>query len=120
MSMAINAGDLSRRITIEQRGPGHDDWGQPTETWVPVGEVWAGVAGETGLGAIRSNLQAGAPASIARYSFLVRFEVVGRLGINPGMRIVYDGLVFDIKGVTRDMKDRTAAWIITEQGGNSG
>ncbi|WP_313256365.1 phage head closure protein [Stenotrophomonas acidaminiphila] len=118
--MAINAGDLNRRITIEQRGAGKDEWGQPTETWLSVGEVWAGIAGETGLGAIRSNLQAGAPASIARYSFLVRFEVVGRLGINPGMRIVYDGLVFDIKGVTRDLKDRTAAWIITEQGGNSG
>ncbi|MFZ6696821.1 head-tail adaptor protein [Stenotrophomonas acidaminiphila] len=116
----MRAGKLNRKVRVERPASGKDEWGQPTQGWELVDEIMAGIAGETGLGAIRSNLQAGAPASIARYSFLVRFEVVGRLGINPGMRIVYDGLVFDIKGATRDMNDRTAAWIITEQGGNSG
>lgn len=118
--MAIGAGELNRRIRIERLADGKDDWGQPVKSWVLVGNVWAGIAGETGLGAIRSSLQGGVPASIARYSFLVRFDVIGRLAVNPGMRIVYDGLVFDIKGVTRDLKDRTIAFIITEQGGNDG
>lgn len=116
----MRAGELNRRIRIERLADGRDDWGQPVKSWERVDDVWAGIANETGLGAIRSSLQGGAPASIARYSFLVRFDVIGRLGINPGMRIVHDGLVFDIKGVTRDLKDRDKAFIITEQGGNSG
>lgn len=118
--MSIGAGELNRRVTIEAPGESQDGAGQPIPGWMKVDDLWAGIAGETGLGAIRSSLQGGVPASIARYSFMVRFEAIQRLGINPGMRVVYDGLVFDIKGVTRDLKDRTKAFILTEQGGNSG
>ncbi len=116
----MRAGELNRRIRIERPGAGQDAAGQPVQGWELVDHLWAGVAGETGLGAIRSSLQGGVPASIARYSFKVRFEAINRLGIDAGMRIVYDGLIFDVKGVTRDLKDRQAAYILTEQGGNSG
>jgi len=116
----MRAGELNRRVTIEAPGETQDEAGQPIAGWVKVDDLWAGIANETGLGVIRSSLQGGVPTSIARYSFMVRFEAIRRLEINPGMRIVHDGLVFDIKGVTRDLKDRTKAFIITEQGGNSG
>jgi len=82
--------------------------------------VWAGIANETGLGAIRSNLAGGVPASIARYSFMVRFAVLQSLAVDESMRIVHDGLIFEVKGVTRDLNDRANGFIITEQGGNSG
>ncbi|HYG07657.1 MAG TPA: head-tail adaptor protein [Stenotrophomonas sp.] len=118
--MGIAAGELNRRIRIERRGTGTDGWGQPAADWVLVGEVWAGIANETGMGAIRSSLQGNVPASIARYSFLVRFHTAQALGIDQSMRIVHNGLVFDIKGVTRDLRDRDRAYLITEQGGNDG
>ncbi|MDG2524644.1 phage head closure protein [Stenotrophomonas sp. HITSZ_GD] len=118
--MSIAAGELNRRIRIERRGTGTDGWGQPIEEWALVGEVWAGIGNETGMGAIRSSLQGNVPASIARYSFLVRFQTAQALAIDQGMRIVHDGLVFDIKGVTRDLKDRERAYILAEQGGNNG
>ena len=116
----MRAGELNRRIRIERLGTAQDAAGQPIPSWQKVDDLWAGIAGETGLGAIRSGLKSGVPASIARYSFKVRFGAIQRLGIDARMRIVYDGLVFDIKGVTRDLKDREAAFIVTEQGGNEG
>lgn len=114
------AGELNRRIRIERPSAGTDGWGQPVAEWQLVDEIWAGIANETGMGAIRSSLQGDVPASIARYSFLVRFQSVQSLGIDQGMRIVHDGLVFDIKGITRDLRDRDRAYIVTEQGGNDG
>lgn len=116
----MRAGDLNRRIRIERRSTGTDDAGQPLDIWEDVGDLWAGIANETGLGAIKSSLQGNVPASIARYSFLVRFQTAKALGIDQGMRVVHDGLVFDITGLTRDLKDREKAYILTEQGGNLG
>lgn len=116
----MRAGSLNRRIRIEKRQPGQDPAGQPIDIWVLVGELWAGIANETGLGAIRSGLQGNVPASIARYSFLVRFESAKALAIDQAMRAVHDDEVFDIKGLTRDFKNRDMAFLICEQGGNNG
>lgn len=118
--MGIAAGELNRRVRIEVRGADQDEAGQPVDDWALLGYIWAGIANETGLGAIRSSLQGNVPASIARYSFLARFETVRSLGVDQGMRLIHDGLIFDIKGITRDLKDRDRAYIITEQGGNNG
>lgn len=118
--MTLPASALNRRIRIERRGGGTDAFGQPDGAWELVDEIWAGIANETGLGAIRSSLQGNVPASIARYSFLVRFQTAQALGIDQGMRVVHDGLVFDIKGLTRDLQDRERAYLVTEQGGNDG
>ena len=118
--MSLPAGKLNRRIKIRKRTGATDDAGQPLDTWEDVGDLWAGIANETGLGAIRSSLQGDVPASIARYSFLIRFEAVARLGIAADMRVEHDGESFDIKGTTRDFEDRGKAFIICEQGGNNG
>jgi len=118
--MTFSAGELDRLIRIEERGGGQDAIGQPSGPWSLVGEIWAGIANETGLGAIRSSAQGNLQASIARYSFKVRFAEARELGIDAGMRILHDDAVFDVRGVTRDYQDRDAAFIICEQGGNDG
>ena len=110
----------NRRILIQRRSGSVDDAGQPLDEWMNVGPLWAGIANETGLGAIRSSLQGNVSASIARYSFLVSFEAARALGIDEGMRIVHDGDVFEVKGITRDFKDRRSAFLICELGGNDG
>ena len=116
----MRAGELNRRITIQKRVAGQDEAGQPLDSWEDVGSLWAGIANETGLGAIKSSLQGNVPASIARYSFLVRFQSARELGIDAGMRVIHDGDVFEVKGITRDFDDRDKAFIICEQGGALG
>lgn len=116
----MRAGLLNRRVRIERRRAAVDDFGQPVDAWELVGELWASIANETGMGAIRSSLQSDVPTSIARYSFMVRFDAAKRLGIGPAMRIVHDGDVFDIRGMTRDHARRERAYILAEQGGNDG
>ena len=116
----MRAGEINQLVRVERRSSAVDEAGQPVETWEPVDDIWAGIANETGMAAIRSGLQGSVPASIARYSFLVRFETVQALGIDAGMRLLHEGLVFEVKGVTRDLKNRDRAYIITEQGGNLG
>lgn len=118
--MSLRAGELNRLVRVERRVPGRDAAGQPLDTWEPIGDIWTGIANETGLGAIRSSLQGGVPTSIARYSFLVRYETAKAMGIDAGMRAVHEGLVFEIKGMVRDLKHREKAYILCEQGGNAG
>lgn len=116
----MRAGELNRRATVQRRVDGTDPAGQPLDDWKDFATVWVGIANETGMGAIRSSLQGNVSASIARYSFLARFETLRALGVDQGMRLLHDGLVFDIKGIVQDLKDREKAYILTEQGGNDG
>lgn len=118
--MTVRAGQLKNRVRVERRTPGTDGAGQAPDTWELVGELWASIANETGMGAIRGSLQGGVPTSIARYSFMARFETVRALGIDPAMRIVHDGFAFEIKGITRDLQSRDKAYILCEQGGAVG
>ncbi|MFE0784065.1 phage head completion protein [Serratia bockelmannii] len=110
----------NRRILVQRRSGAVDDAGQPLDVGGAVGPLGAVMAHETGVGAFRSSLQATVSASIARYSFLVSFEAARALGIDPGMRALHDGEVFEVKGITRDFKDRRNAFLICEQGGNDG
>lgn len=117
----MSANERNRRIQVQRRSGGTDAAGQPLDDWVNHGEpLWAGIANETGLGAIRANLQANVSASIARYSFLVSFDAVQELGVDEGMRVMHDGVAFAIKGLTRDFKDRRKAYLVCEQGGEDG
>lgn len=118
--MSLRAGELNRLVRIEKRVPGRDAAGQPLDTWELVGDIWAGIANETGLGAIRSSLQGGVPTSIARYSLLVRYETANAMGIDAGMRAAHEDLTFEIKGLVRDLKHREKAYLLCEQGGSMG
>lgn len=114
----MNAGQLNRRITIQRHVQGQDDFGQPIDTWEEVKKVWASIANETGLGTIRSQTQAGVPSAVSRYSFMVRKEAA--VDVTDAMRIVHDGLIFDIRVITHDLNQRDRAYLICEQGGSDG
>ncbi len=51
---------------------------------------------------------------------MARYQTVRALGIDATMRILFDGLVFEVKGITRDLNRKDRAFIVTEEGGNSG
>ena len=38
----MDAGQLDRRITIEQLGDTRDEFNEPVQTWTTLAEVWAG------------------------------------------------------------------------------
>jgi SPP1 family predicted phage head-tail adaptor len=116
----IAAGDLNRRIEIQKREQGTDDVGQPLDTWVTVGKLWANIGNQSGIGAIKTGLQENVPESITGYSFMVRFESARALAVDAGMRVLHAGLIFDVKGVSQDLKNRDRAFIICTQGGNDG
>lgn len=114
----MRAGSLRQRITIQQRTDETDAAGQPVDAWEDVGKLSANIGHDTGKAAIRQS--GSIPVPYSQYSFKVRLRDARALAVDSGMRIVHDGLYFDIKGVTQDLQDRDAAFIITEQGGNEG
>ena len=95
----MRAGSMDRRIRIEraQRGA-RTASGQPTKTWLLQAEVWAEATPDRGQEAFRSN-QFAAKAEIR---FRIRFPA----NVDPlpspseDCRIVFEGKVFDIVGVT--------------------
>ncbi len=107
-------GALNRRATIQRRADGEDAAGQPLLTWVDVATVWANVAGATGLAMIKSV--GDVPAAIKKYSIRIRF----REGLDEGMRVVLDGVPFDVQQVRMDYDGRQWTDLVCEQGGNDG
>lgn len=108
--MALPAGTLNRRISIEERGPGRDSLGQPlvNAPWVPVASVWANIAAKSGL----QTAAAGGEVSVARYSIRIRY----RPAVNAAMRVVYQGQIYDIQAVLHDEAGRQHTDLVCEIG----
>ena len=121
--MALAAGTLNRRGTIQRRQDGEDEAGQPLDDWDVVAKVWAHVKGQTGMGAI-TGLQDNVAASIDRYSIRIRY----RTGLDAGMRWCFndendepiESEPFDIKQVRMDFERKEWTDLITEKGGSQG
>jgi SPP1 family predicted phage head-tail adaptor len=114
----VKAGELNQRIAIQARAAGTDDAGQPNGAWTHVGYLWANIAGDTGKAAIRRS--GDVPVPYSQYSFKVRLRDCRLLGVTDAMRVEFDGIAFDVKGVLEDLGNRDAAFIVCERGGNEG
>lgn len=88
---------LNHRVALEKPQVGEDSVGQSLTGWVALGKRWADVKVLSGLAAIR----AGAESSIVKASIRFNHGTV----LDAGMRIMYDGMVYDIKAVL-PMSDR--------------
>ncbi|VVE78180.1 phage head closure protein [Pandoraea sputorum] len=77
----MRSGTLTRQVRIERRGAGKDDFGQPSDGWVPIGPaLWCNVRVSSGSEAIKSDM----PVGEAAVSIRVRY----RTDIDNGMRAV--------------------------------
>ncbi|MBV6304934.1 phage head closure protein [Candidimonas humi] len=113
----MQAGKLNRRITIQQKVAGQSTSGQPISTWEDFAKVWANIAGATGMASIRQTANQGnVAASINSYSFRIRY----RTDITDAMRVLYSGLIFDIKQVRLDLAGHDRTDLVCEQGGSQG
>lgn len=92
------AGQLRTRILIQRRDSGEDAWGQPVDTWADVGRDWADFRTISGLESIRAD----AATSITKASARIRF----RTDVDTAMRVVVDGVTWEIKAVLPDVNTR--------------
>lgn len=115
--MSIHGGYYPNKILIQSRCATVNEGGQPVDTWINVCEPWASIKGQTGSAAIKQSVIMGnIEASINSFSFRIRY----RKGIDAGMRVVFDGLYFDIKQVIPDLERRECTYLVCTQGGNDG
>lgn len=115
--MSENAGEYTRKITIQRRVPGKGPTGQPLDTWEEVHKLWSKPRTETGMATIRQEgLNHGIMTTPTRYSFRVRY----RTDLDVNMRIVHRGRVYDILRIQTDEAGREWTDIVAELGANAG
>lgn len=87
----MRAGDLDRRVTIQQRTDTQDSYGEPIAAWADLAEVWAQVTPVRGV----ERLTAEQLTSDVTTRFRIRY----RAGITEQMRLSYEGRVYQIHAV---------------------
>lgn len=109
----MNAGKLSRQITIQKLGTGVDELGEPIPgVWVDVATVWADIKHKPGLETVKSDMD----VSIVQASIRIRY----RSDITAGMRVKHGTVVYDIRAVLPDASGRVFTDLVCEQGANNG
>jgi len=103
----LAAGSLNRRITIQRKGAGTDDWGTPLpDAWDDVGKAWASIRNLSGLGAIKADAQ----AAVVKTSIRIRY----RADVTAGMRVLHGTTVYDVKAVLPDEARREYVDLVCE------
>lgn len=94
----MQAGRLNRRCTLQATGSTQDELGQPIPGWTDVATLWADIRMKSGL----ESIKAGAPVSVVSASIRIRYLP----GVNAGMRVVHNLVVYEIKAVMPDVSGR--------------
>lgn len=93
--MAVRAGDLDRRITLQRASTAQDHGtGEEVATWVPIATVWAS----------KRDVSDGERLASAQVqaSITTRFVIRWSLGVsdlNPKDRVMFEGRIYDIAAV---------------------
>lgn len=86
--MAVRAGRLDRRITIQTFTESQNSVGEPIKTWSNLATVWAAKLDVTGREAF---------TGVERYAEVdTKFKIRWRDDLSVEMRISYDGRYYDI------------------------
>lgn len=113
----MKAGQLNRRVKIQKKASGVDDYGQPVETWEDYATVWAWLKAPTGMGTANSEFMAeSGEVSRTLYSIRIRY----RDDITAKMRCVCDGTVFDIRSVIPDIAGHKYVDLVVAEGASNG
>jgi SPP1 family predicted phage head-tail adaptor len=82
---------LNKRVTIQQRTTGEDDFGQPVETWADLASVWAAIEDMSGKQYF--------VAQAAQNPVQTRITIRHRVGVVPTMRVLHGLDIYDIQAV---------------------
>lgn len=117
--MTLAAGELNRRIEIQERLPDAlDELGMPVvgdAAWTLHAFRWANIKGQSGMGVIRDSTE-GADTTVNAYSFRIRYLRT----VTPGMRVLFEGQVYDIKDVRHDLGRQDWTDLICQVGVSDG
>jgi SPP1 family predicted phage head-tail adaptor len=103
----MRAGDLNRRITIEQRAHTSSRTTKNSPlAWSPVATVWAAVNYRSGEE--RNAARQGGEVAVARTEFTIR----AMSGLDTTMRVRYDGKLFNMRFIN-DVFDAHRSMILT-------
>jgi len=104
----MNPGLMRHRITFQQYVSTEDELGQQIGQWTDFWTCWAMIKTIQG----REYFAAGAERNEGTIRFIIRYTP----GIDPAMRIVYKGRIFDIESVINDdERNETLTIIATEK-----
>lgn len=90
--MALDAGKLSRQVTIQSPSTTQDEYGQPTQAWTDVITTWAAIRAATS----KEIYAASSFVSQVSHIVLIRW----RPGIQAKQRILYRDRVFEIQAIS--------------------
>lgn len=108
----MQAGQLRKRVIIQQRSQTQDDYGQPLQTWTDVATVYAGIEPLNG----RELLAAQAVNSEVSHNVTMRY----RTGITPAMRLNYQGRLFNIHTILDENERHRMLTLQCSEGMNDG
>lgn len=94
----MRAGTLNTRISIRRQEQVKTGGGQVVGQWVEHAATWANVRFPSGS----ATIKAGTDVSLVRASIRIRF----RDDIHSDMRVVTNGMVFDVQAVLPDLAGR--------------
>jgi SPP1 family predicted phage head-tail adaptor len=94
----MRAGKLRHRITIQDKTPSQNTFGEEDITWTDVATVWAAIVPLRGREFLDGKMETA--------EITTRIEIRHRDGIRPEMRVVHGATIYDIHAVipieTRD------------------
>lgn len=94
----MHAQQLRSVVTIERRGSGYDEVGQPVTTWSTFATVRGDVRHLSGTETIKAD----AVAPVVKASIRIRY----RADIDAGMRVVLGAKTYEIRAVLPDEAGR--------------
>src|SRR5690606_29910632 len=94
----METGNLDRQVTLETYTAGRDEYGGTTEEWGSPEKVWANVRFPTAREAFQGDQLTAVQSAV--------FTIRHREGVTPKMRVILDGLTYNITGVTEPERRR--------------
>jgi SPP1 family predicted phage head-tail adaptor len=115
--MALSAGTLRKRITLQQQSSSVDTYGQQISTWTDVATVWASIEPSVGR-----ELMAAQAVSLAQPTTItIRWQTIfASPRAVAAMRAVYNGRIFNLHSVENESEQNTLLTLIASEGLNDG
>lgn len=114
---SIRAGQLTRRIKLQQQSPSVDSYGQQVITWTDVATVWASIEPSVG----RELMVAQAVSLDQPTTITIRWQAAfASPKTVAAMRVVYNGRIFNLHSVENEAERNTLLTLIASEGLNDG
>jgi len=89
----VNAGELTKKITIQKRQRIQNSFGEYIDTWVTYRTAWAKIVQTTSISYNKELYVGNKRVTKSRYEITIRYFV----DIKTRFRIIYKNFIFDIK-----------------------